>query len=473
MTTRRPIVPRRIARLAGGAYALFAAMPAAAQTTDVEALRALVARQATMIQDLQQRVSTLEAQNGRAVTAPSPQVATPTVTTAPPAPLAKPLSAINVDWSQGSPIFRLPNGTSFHVRGRLYVDASSTSGSRFASRNLSGTELSSARLGVDGTIGTHWGYKVEVEFADGRTVLKDNYVAYYGELFRRELLVFVGNKTGDRTIDGATYDDFVPFFQRSMLATSIGPEKGIMGVGMLAKLAGDDWHLGVQIAGDDPNGNAGTASDTISYIGRATWTPKIATATRIHVGAWAYYEDISNRGVTSLVRAVYPGEHFNDNLVITMTPIDSPRSSTGEGGEIGFITGPFWAFGEYGRRHIVALSGDRVWTSSNIQAGVFLTGEPVNFSPAFGSWQALRPLHSIFDGGRGAIELITRYEKADLGRSDIAGSGHELTVGADWYLSRNLRVIADWVHWKVGNPIAPYIGMDSGNTFNLRFDTSF
>jgi len=451
--------------------------PTSARAEDPDALRKLVASQAAVIEALQQRVSALEAhEQGEERAAPSQPTATPPPSH--PAPSSEvavtghAAAPITIDWSEGSPNFELANGSSFHVRGRLYLDASTTSGSRFSSRDISGTELSSARLGVDGRYGEHWNYKVELEFADGGTTLKENYVGYAGKLGSNDLKIYAGNKTGDRSIDGASYDDYVPFFQRSMLATSVGPEKGIFGVGVLAQLIGRDWHVGLDLVGDDANGNVGTADDTLTYVGRATWTPGLDRLTRVHIGGWGYYEDIS-KGNSTIARSIYPGEHFDDDLRITMVPVANARSTTGEGGEVGVMRGSFWTFGEYGRRSISALSGDRTWTSKVAEAGFFLTGEKPNFSSRTGVWTQVAPRRSFFDGGPGAIEIAARYETADLGRSELAGSGSDMTFAVDWFLTRNVRAIADLVHWKVTNPIAPYVGRDTGNTINLRLDTSF
>lgn len=452
-------------------------LPGVAQAQDDAALRQLIAKQAALVEALQQRVAALEAREAT----PTRTVASAAPASAPPASVALGGESatgkaagqpISIDWSEGGPNFRLGDGTSFHLRGRLFLDASTTGGSRFASRNISGTELSSARLGVDGRYGEHWSYKVELEFADGATSLKENYIAYSTKLGANDLKIYAGNKTGDRSIDGASYDGYVPFFQRTMLATSVGPEKGIFGVGILGQIIGGDWHVGANIVGDDANGNPGTADDTLSYVGRATWTPSIGRLTRLHFGAWGYYEAISS-GNATITRSIYPGQHFNDDARITMTPIAGATSSAGEGGEIGLMRGSFWAFGEYGRRDVRAVLDDRRWSSSVAEAGFFITGEKPNFSPRTGAWTEVVPRWSFLDKGPGAIEVAARYENLDLGRSAVAGSGDDTTLAVNWFPSRNLRAIVDWVHWNITDPVAPYIGRDRGDTVNLRLDASF
>lgn len=454
---------------------------------DDAALRVLVARQTAVIAALQQRVAALEDRakpSGLPVVRIDPAPKTSGMQLPAPARPADPAlsqspkvavlaaTPVTVDWSQGSPGFHLSDGSSFHVRGRLYLDASTTTGSRFGSRNISGTELSSARLGVDGRYGKHWNYKVELDFADGSASLKENYVGYSDKLGIGDLKIYVGNKTGDRTIDGASYDGNVPFFQRTMLATSVGPEKGIFGVGVLAEIIGSNWHVGLNVVGDDANGNSGTADDTLSYVGRGTWGPGIDRLTRLHFGGWGYYETISD-GAPAITRSIYPGVHFNDNLRITTRPINGARSSTGEGAELGVTRGAFWAFGEYGRRRVEASTGDRTWTSKVAEAGLFLTGEKANFSSSLGAWTQVEPRRSVFEGGRGALEIAVRYENTDLGEFTVAGSGHDTTLALNWFLTSHVRAIADWVHWQVNNPIAPYVGSDGGDSVNLRLETSF
>ena len=101
--------------------------PTSARAEDPDALRKLVASQAAVIEALQQRVSALEAhEQGEERAAPSQPTATPPPSH--PAPSSEvavtghAAAPITIDWSEGSPNFELANGSSFHVRGRLYLD---------------------------------------------------------------------------------------------------------------------------------------------------------------------------------------------------------------------------------------------------------------------------------------------------------------------------------------------------------------
>lgn len=378
----------------------------------------------------------------------------------------------SISWAGGAPELTVPNGGTFHVRGRLWLDAATTTGSRFAKRNLSGTEVRSARLGADGHIGPHLAYKLELDFADGVATMKDVYLAYFGRIAGTDLEVYAGNKIGDRTIDGSSGDEFVPFFERNMLATAIGPEKGIFGMGVLAKLIGSDWHVGMNAVGDDANNNPGSASDSVSFIARATFMPAVDRLTRVHFGAWGYRENLSG-GVAALTKSIYPGTHFNDNLRIVALPIANPRSSSGEGAEFGLVRGSFWSFGEYGQRRIRSVSESRTERSWVISGGFFITGEVPAFSPRTGNWQRLKPRTALFDGGIGAIEVAARYEKTDLGLASVGGSGRDRIIDFNWYLSGNMKIMADWVHWSVTNPTLPFEGSETGESFNIRLASSF
>jgi hypothetical protein len=71
------------------------------------------------------------------------------------------------DWRKGLPQVTSRDGRfAFRVCGRALFDLSATTGSRFASRNITGTGACSVRLGVEGRAGEKIAYQVEVDFAD-------------------------------------------------------------------------------------------------------------------------------------------------------------------------------------------------------------------------------------------------------------------------------------------------------------------
>ena len=122
-------------------------------------------------------------------------------------------------WTKGAPQFTSSDGqVTFRPRGRVFIDTSSTSGSDFAARNITGTEIRSVRLGFEGSYGI-LGYAVEGDFADNGVAWKSAYATVDHTLFGREAELTIGNRLNDRGIDGSSGTGNTPFQDRNVVGT--------------------------------------------------------------------------------------------------------------------------------------------------------------------------------------------------------------------------------------------------------------
>lgn len=189
----------------------------------------------------------------------------------------------NVRWRKGGPEFRSSDGQfTFHPRGRVMVDFSSTHGSAFDARNITGTDLASGRLGAEGRMGP-LGYKIDADFAGNDVSLKDTYLSWDTRVSGLPTEIYVGNKLKDRGLDGSTSGVNTPFMQRNAVASVGAQQSGYYGLGVTTKVIGDGWHASVAVTGDDI-GNDSTASDTVAYLLRAHWNPLRGQAGFVHLG---------------------------------------------------------------------------------------------------------------------------------------------------------------------------------------------
>ena len=112
-------------------------------------------------------------------------------------------------------------------------------------------------------------------------------------------------------------------------------------------------------------------------------------------------------------------------------------------------------------------SGDADFSAASIQASYFLTGESRPYDRATGTFGRVKPNQNFMeDGGWGAWEIAARYSMLDL--SDGAFDGGEIdtfTVGANWYLNPNMRIMFDY----------SFSDTDEGDVgiFMTRFGISF
>ncbi|PZQ18752.1 MAG: porin [Rhodanobacter denitrificans] len=378
----------------------------------------------------------------------------------------------NIRWRRGGPELRSEDGRfTFHPRGRVLVDFTSTHGSSFGPRNITGTDLASGRLGAEGQIGP-LGYKIDADFAGNAVRLKDTYVSWDTRVIGRPAEFYFGNKLKDRSLDGATSSMFTPFMERNAVASVGAMQSGYYGLGTTMKLFGDRWHATVSVTGDDI-GNADDASDTIAYLARAHWNPLKGSDGFLHLGGW-YWDEHLGDDVTSINKTSPIALGWNGQVRVSASSIANVTGNHAGGIEFGGVYRNFWAFAEHTVRTIDSSSvGSIDHKATSAYVGWLLTGEKPGFSSRSGVWGTTRVARPVTEGGIGAFELAARYDKYDFTDAARGGEGEAWTFGVNWYLNNWSRLMVNLVHWKTDNQVGNYQGPDSGNTVGARMQVAF
>lgn len=378
----------------------------------------------------------------------------------------------NVSWRRGGPEFRSSDRSfTFNPRGRVLVDFSSTHGSSFDDRNITGTNLRQARLGAQGNIGA-LGYKIDAELSDNTVSLSDAYLSWDTMLGSIPTEFYVGNKLKDRAIDSSTTLTRTPFMERNAVASVGMPASGYFGLGVQMKMIGQNWHTSFGVTGDDV-GNTGTETDSLTYSFRGHVNPIKRPAGFLHVGGWYVHEDYgidTNR----INRTPRVASRFNDNVRVSASAINDVTGEKVWGAELGGTFRNFWAFAETSETTLRSTSvGDVDQKAHSAYAGWLITGEKPGFSARSGVWGTTRVARPVTDGGIGAWELATRYDKYDFTDARRGGEADSWTLGLNWYLNNWSRVMFNYVRWNTDNQVGAYAGQDAGNTFNIRTQVVF
>ncbi|NWK98974.1 porin [Sphingobium lactosutens] len=482
-------------------------MPAAAQTADeVSQLRRMVEDQRTHISDLEARLAVMErmmaATHPREPLAASaqplhlPETAPTDMARArnQPSPLGRPLPSdvhpiplderlaqieaaqkdmVHVNWSKGTPEFSSSDGNlTFRPRGRILIDLGNTSGSSDSSRNITATQARSLRLGMEGSIGRHLSYVLEGDFADNAVSIKSAYMAWTARLLGQQAEFALGNRLNDRSLDGSSGTISVPFIERNVVGQGIIPVRGFFGLGVAARVYGRNWHVGVQLSGDDIT-NPETASDGVTLAGRMHWNPVKTDDLILHLGVWGFYEHIAG-DVTRPTRAIAIGGFFNDRLRVTPGTFADPNKGTGYGFEAGLFNRSLWAYGEFGNRRLMSETAVSTKQSAwAVAAGWFLTGETTPYLARGGIWSRPNVIDPLTGGGSGAFEIAVRYETIDYSDNPTGGRGAASTLGLNWYLNNFVRLQLNAIEWSVHNPSGMIMGTDHGRTVVTRAQISF
>lgn len=459
---------------------------AADSATETE-LRALIRQQAEQISALNRRLSQLESRQGASVAVTDPvqaqvdaaiaetredELAVLQAQVAQQAAVGGSGGNVGVNWRKGSPEWQSSDGKlTFRPRGRLLLDQTFTRGSSFGARNLSGSDLASARLGAEGEFGP-LGYKVEADFAGNEVSIKDAYLSFDTKLGGHAAEFYFGNKLKDRSIDGATSGIATPFMERNAVASVGGMQSGYFGLGLTAKVFGRNWHASLAVNGDDV-GNAGDASDTVTYLTRAHWNPLKTGEGFVHLGGWYWYEKLG-ADVIGINKTSPIALGWNDLVRVSASNIPAVDRDRGYGLELGGAYRSLWLFGERAQRTIESETiGEVRHKASSVYAGWLLTGEKPGFSTRSGVWTATRVRRPVEQGGAGAFELAVRYDRYDFTDAARGGEGDAWTLGVNWYLNDWSRVMLNYVFWKTDNKVGAFQGSDSGRTLGVRAQVAF
>lgn len=493
--------------MAGAAVlALVAATPALAQAPTRDDLADLVRAQAAEIASLRQRVDRLEAERTVAaapVQAPAPVLAAnepveastptpPTIITQPyaaqllpPGPAERDVervraaavtaSGVSTEWGQGLPVFHSADGTfSFKPRGRIIMDASTSTGSRYDGRNLTTTGMRALRMGLEGTVGTHFFYQFESDFSENEVDVVTAFMGWRNRISPGlDYDVRIGHLFNDRSFEGSTGSDSTPFLERTVVATAIIPQRAFYGLGIMPRLFWKTGHASLTLTGDRIDGDQST-SDNRTVLGRAHWNPIKSDRQVLHLGIWGF-DEMLHPGKNTLTRNTVIGGRFNGALRLSTGTVIGGTGTTGYGVELGGYSGPMWVMAEAGQRHARLDNGrpDFVTKAWSVSGGWFLTGDLPPYNPRLGSFGQPKVKRPIFEGGPGAIEVTARYE--NLAFEDIVtpADGWAATLGVNWYLNSFTRLQLNAIHWNTDNAAGPYTGSDDGETLSARVGVTF
>ncbi|RLA25096.1 MAG: porin, partial [Gammaproteobacteria bacterium] len=328
----------------------------------------------------------------------------------------------------------------FKMGGRIQLDTNfSANANDFDPNPTEGFEVRRARLYAAGTVWNDFDYKAQFDFAGNKVSIKDLFVKYTGlDWFN----ITVGNQKQTISQELQESSNDIMFTERSVVSSLTAPLFD-RALGVRLDSSGKNWSA--QFGG---YGSSINKSQTGSWgvTSRGTFAPIMTKTHLLHLGASVGYRNLNDGGVrfkyeTTNLSSLY----FTD----TAKSIVNVDGTTLAGFDAAYMFGPFSVQGEYAH----------TWLSRNndlngldfgayyVQAAWTLSGESRTYKGSQGKFKRLKPANpfSWQKGTWGAWELATRIDGNDLNSGDIVG-GEEtaLTIALNWYLNRNIRLMADY-----------------------------
>jgi phosphate-selective porin OprO/OprP len=338
---------------------------------------------------------------------------------------------------------------SLRVGGRVQADFAWMEEESNVKKNFGGlmspAEFRRLRIYTLGTIYEDCVYKLQVDFASGTVGLRDAYVGVQNVPYLG--LVRVGQFTEPFSLEDMTSSNHITFLERSLpyalsvhRNTGIGfnsnPFDGRVTFSAAAFYNADDQ--GVPIT------NAGNAAV------RLTGLPWYEDGGKrlLHLGvAYCYRSptvDKSNFSYSS-----EPDIHLAPDFVNTGN--FPGRFANLLGLEAALVNGPFSMQGEFMQSFVDMknASSPGYFEGFYATASYFLTGEHRNYNKFFANFSGteIPDYFSMKNRTFGALEIAVRYSYLDFNSKGVYGGVmSDITVGLNWYLNNNIKVMFNYVH---------------------------
>ncbi|MGX7927288.1 OprO/OprP family phosphate-selective porin [Tsuneonella sp. HG094] len=431
------------------------AMPAAAQDNaavaeELARMRAQMAAMASRIDTLESQLQVAKAEAQAATTAAGAATASAAAATE----TAKKPAETAIAW-KGAPELTTSSGWSFKPRGRLQLDAGtvgSPAGISDASTGF-GSEVRRAYIGFDGKMPGGFGYRAEIDVANGTAEVTDFYLTYDAS---KNLALTVGQHKPYWGLEEVTSDLFTSFTERASANNAFGYERR---VGIAAQLTQGDLIVQGGAYTDNATDLNNDENNTYSVIGRVVFAPKLGGG-QLHLGANGQWRDL-NDAATSVRYRVRPFIHTPD-IRFADTGNITALSETGYGLEAAYVRGPIHAVaeGHWQRVDRPGALANPTFFGGYAEAGVFLTKGDTRAYKG-GAFDRIKPKNPVGKGGFGAVQVNLRYDYLDLIDAGIVGGKQDTyAIGLVWTPTDYTRFMLNYGHVEYDRAFLPAAGGD-------------
>jgi phosphate-selective porin OprO/OprP len=325
-----------------------------------------------------------------------------------------------------------------------------------------GVEIRRLRLGLETRLFQDFRSAVVVELSPSTTEwLRDAWIGYTG--FERTRLQ-LGVRSVPLGMEAATSSNDTTFLERS-LANAQSPESL---TGLNLETHGDSWsaRLGGFFDAFGQEERDKQRAEGPLVLGRFTLAPLHERGRLLHLGISSFYRGV--RGKNRYRLRSRPESSLAPYLLNTgqLADVDDAAAFAVE---VAGAIGPVSIQGEYLRTWLWRDDGrrDPSFVGAYVEASWFPTGESRPYDVRRGVFGRIRPRRRF-----GAVQLAVRWSRLDLVDSGIeGGEADDLTLGLNWYLSPNLRILFNFV--RVDAELSRSLASDDPRIFQWRLQLAF
>lgn len=351
------------------------------------------------------------------------------------------------------------SGWSFKPRGRLQYDVGYIENPKDAivTRNLGyNSRVRRIRLGAEGTIPGGFGYKFEMDYANGSVGFGDAIITYAPA--GKPYSFAIGNHETFESLEQITSSRFTSFIERAQMNDAFGHTRRIgVSIGLQDKTNTMRFGAGLFAAH-----SIDASLDNDGWIGaaRATYSPQVMGG-MLHIGGnFQHREFQTNNGGTASTSVGAPSTNqlgrYRARPFLQLTDVRfvdtsafAAKSDNIYGFELAGIFKSFHFAGEAQWAKVNAYAAGDIATGLNAfsvantalvpsddptffswyaELGYFLTGETRGYKN--GMWDRTKVLKPFSKGGWGAFQINARYDFLDLTTKDLQqGFTNNFTTG--------------------------------------------
>ncbi|HEU4394131.1 MAG TPA: porin [Planctomycetota bacterium] len=299
------------------------------------------------------------------------------------------------------------------------------------------------RVEMGGTIFENIFYQNTIDFSATPHQLKDNFIGMKG--LPGGLQVQAGYFKEPVGLEELTSSKYITFMERSLATNAFAPAHN-MGIQASGSHMEDRLNWAFGDFTDHAVNGVGPTQWQHNFTGRICGAPVLDKEKKQVVHLGLSVQDRSPETENDRFRA-RPEMPFVPRTVDTGTISVDTEFIIGL--EAAWVSGPISIQGEYFTAdiddHPDAPGGSPSFDGYYLQASYWLTGESRPYSK--GTFGRVKPKSEFTTkGGTGALELKARFASVDLDDDGVTGGeGDDITIGANWHLNSNTRVMLEWI----------------------------
>ncbi len=342
---------------------------------------------------------------------------------------------------------------SARLGGRIHVDAMGIDADRDYRVTVGNEQdtigLRTGRLYLAGSLMDTLDYKWQVDFAKGANKFKDFYVALKDSPVGR---IQAGQFKEAMSMETLQSSNYITTMEVSSMGSAFVPARNVgLQISDHNEAETLTWALGVfKEDGSDTGFASGSGENNVTA--RVTGTPLRSESGDevLHLGA--SYRHQTDVGGTITYKTKGPvGLSSNSAVTTGAIPADDANALQVEAA---WIRGPLSFQAEYTQVEVDATGmSDPSFSGMYGLVSYFFTGEHRAYKPSAGTFSRVKVDRVYGDGepGCGAWEAYARCGTVDLEDQGVLGGElDDLTIGVNWYLNRNSRILFNYVHMDVG-----------------------